>query len=70
MPRRTYIEETEDPITGEVTLLEADTLEQLDALAAAGTHSLRSSVAGASGAVRGDVYPVASRLASRDDRVK
>lgn len=34
MARRTYIEEVEDPITGEVTLLEADTLEQLDTLAA------------------------------------
>ncbi len=35
MPRRTYIEETEDPITGEVTILEADTLEHLDALSGA-----------------------------------
>lgn len=32
MARRTYIEETEDPITGEVTILEVDTLEQLDVL--------------------------------------
>lgn len=32
MARRTYLEETEDPITGEVTILEADTLEQLAAL--------------------------------------
>lgn len=44
MARRTYIEETEDPITGEVTILEADTLEQLDTLAAtdegADSHSL------------------------------
>lgn len=36
MARRTYIEETEDPVTGEVTILEADTLEQLDALTATG----------------------------------
>lgn len=35
MSRRTYIEETEDPITGEIAILEADTLEQLDTLAAA-----------------------------------
>jgi len=35
MARRTYIEETEDPITGSVTILEADTLEQLDTLTAA-----------------------------------
>lgn len=35
MARRTYIEEIQDQITGEVTILEADTLEQLDTLTAA-----------------------------------
>ena len=35
MARRTYIEEIQDPITGEVTILEADTLEQLNTLTAA-----------------------------------
>lgn len=33
MARRTYIEETEDPITGEVTILEAESLDELDELA-------------------------------------
>ena len=32
MTRTTYIEEIQDPVTGEVTVLEAYTPEQLDAL--------------------------------------
>ena len=32
MARRTYIEEIEDPTTGEVTVYEADSLEELEAL--------------------------------------
>ncbi len=34
MPRRTYIEEIQDPVTGETVVLEADTEQRLDALLA------------------------------------